>query len=67
MNTETYNPMKVKKRLVFKFLLLPFKDKGKWYWFKEVLMVQFLLPMPIIWSYDWFDSHIATTDDIINI
>jgi hypothetical protein len=67
MITSTYNPYKVKKRIVVKFLLIPFKDKGKYHFFKKVLMVQFLLPMPIMWSYDWFDSHIATIEDIINI
>lgn len=67
MKTETYNPFKVEKRIVSKFLIIPFKDNGKWHFFKRVLMVQLLLPMPIVYGFDWYNSNIATIDDIINI
>lgn len=61
-----------KKRIVSKFLLFPFKDKGKWHWMRRVLMVEILIltapilpvPIPII---EWVNLRIATIDDLINI
>lgn len=56
------------KKVVKKFLLIPFKDKNRgWQWMKSVLMVEVLLPDPVIVSMGWYNLRIATVDDLIEL